>query len=519
MSTSAAKIVAVPLGAGQEIGRSCVVVRMGGHSVMFDCGIHTAFTDERCFPRFDMLLPGGAAAAVAAAGGGGSGGGSSGGSASAAADAAPSAYAHVVDALVITHYHLDHVGALPHFVSVLGYRGPIFMTSATRGIAQTMLLDYVYVMRDRKQVEFIYTKEDLLYALSRVTVISLHERVRATSSLTLTPYYAGHVLGAVMVHAEAAGHSVVYTGDFNATADGHLGPAAIPPLRPHLLITESTYASSTRSSQKRHEDKFVRLVAEAVAAGGKVLVPVYGFGRAQELQLLLDTAWQERRLSAPIYFAQGAMQRANLLYRLYASWSRPRGVEGEAPPPPDRCPFAFKHVRPFGSKDMLDAPGACVLFATPGMLFAGFALEAFKHWAGGEANLVLLPSYCSPATVGAQLLQGKRLVTLRQGTPEAEQLHVRCRTEALDAGRSVHVSPSLPASRGPRCGSQHPRLPSRASRRPVFGCLLTQRCSPRLHPAVLTLADAHAGSRRSPSQRTLTPRGSTGSCATWRRTT
>ena len=69
-TTSAAKIVAVPLGAGQEIGRSCVVVRMGGHSVMFDCGIHTAFTDERCFPRFDMLLPGGAAAAVAAAGGG-----------------------------------------------------------------------------------------------------------------------------------------------------------------------------------------------------------------------------------------------------------------------------------------------------------------------------------------------------------------------------------------------------------------------------------------------------------------
>jgi len=168
---------------------------------------------------------------------------------------------------------------------------------------------------------------------------------------------------------------------------------------------------------------------------------------------------------------------------------------------------------------MLDAPGACVLFATPGMLFAGFALEAFKHWAGGEANLVLLPSYCSPATVGAQLLQGKRLVTLRQGTPEAEQLHVRCRTEALDAGRRIHVSPSLPASRGPRCGSQHPRLPTRASRRPVFGCLLTQRCSPRLHTAVLTLADAHAGSRRSPSQRTLTPRGSTGSCATWRRTT
>jgi len=461
MSTSAAKIVAVPLGAGQEIGRSCVVVRMGGHSVMFDCGIHTAFTDERCFPRFDMLLPGGAAAAVAAAGGGGSGGGSSGGSASAAADAAPSAYAHVVDALVITHYHLDHVGALPHFVSVLGYRGPIFMTSATRGIAQTMLLDYVYVMRDRKQVEFIYTKEDLLYALSRVTVISLHERVRATSSLTLTPYYAGHVLGAVMVHAEAAGHSVVYTGDFNATADGHLGPAAIPPLRPHLLITESTYASSTRSSQKRREDKFLRLVISPYLpylpyqARGQVRpARRRGGGGGRQGPRPRVRIWARARAAAAARHgvAGAAAERANLLRARRDAASQP-------PLPPLRLVVAPPRRRGRGAAAARPLPVR--VQARASLWQQGHARRARRVRPVCDARHAV----CGLRARGLQALGGRRgqpcaaaLVLLPRHSGRAAAAGEEARDAAPGHARGGAAARSLP-DRGPRCGSQRPRLP------------------------------------------------------------
>jgi len=203
-----AKIEATPLGAGQEIGRSCVLVTLGGYRVLLDCGIHTAFTDNRCFPRFELLLdgdaPGGAQDGCA---GGGVGGTSSAGSLppGGTAEGGPSKYAHCVDAVFVTHYHLDHIGALPHLVSVLGYRGPIYMTSATRAIAQTMLLDYRHVMVERKHSKAImYTEQDVLFSLSNVRTVALHETLRLGEGqdLEVTPYYAGHVLGAVMLHLQ-----------------------------------------------------------------------------------------------------------------------------------------------------------------------------------------------------------------------------------------------------------------------------------------------------------------------------
>eukprot|EP00962_Isochrysis_galbana_P041124 scaffold15017_cov89-Isochrysis_galbana.AAC.1 len=149
---SPAKIEAIALGGGQEVGRSCVLVKLGGYRVLLDCGIHTAYTDERCFPRFELLLDGHVTGSAAGAGGRGGRDGSSlpdgdacslgvsskpaGGAAASPAGQQTSPYAHCVDAVFITHYHLDHVGALPHLIGVLGYRGPVYMTSATRAIAQ-----------------------------------------------------------------------------------------------------------------------------------------------------------------------------------------------------------------------------------------------------------------------------------------------------------------------------------------------------------------------------------------------
>ena len=114
--TSDIKIV--PLGAGQDVGRSCVLVSMGGKNIMFDCGMHMGYQDERRFPDFSYICqPGGAT--------------------------------DVIDCLIISHFHLDHCGSLPYFTEKFGYNGPLIMTAPTRAIAPILLEDYRKITVDR----------------------------------------------------------------------------------------------------------------------------------------------------------------------------------------------------------------------------------------------------------------------------------------------------------------------------------------------------------------------------------
>jgi integrator complex subunit 11 len=348
------------LGAGQDVGRSCVVVTIGGRRVMFDCGMHMGFSDSRRFPDFGMI---GRVETLTAA----------------------------IDCVIITHFHLDHIGALPHLVSVCGYEGPIYMTQPTAAISPILLRDYVHLMVDRRGMANFYTADDIDRCMARITPIALHETIWVDDELQITPYYAGHVLGAAMFLARCGGQSVLYTGDFNTSADRHLGAASVPLLSPDLIITESTYGNAIRESKRCREKDFLLHVHRAVAAGGKVLIPVNAVGRAQELLLLLESYWERMQLKAPIYFSEGMVQRANLYYKLFNSWTSSHVQHTAATT--SHNPFDFRHVLPF-EKTALKQLGPCVLFATPGMLHAGMALQAFREWGSDPKNLVLIPGYC-----------------------------------------------------------------------------------------------------------------------------
>ena len=253
------------LGAGQDVGRSCVVVTLGDKRIMFDCGMHMGYRDERRFPNFDKLAPEGGS------------------------------LTGVIDAVVISHFHLDHCGALPHFAERYAYDGPIYMTAPTAAICPVLLEDYRHLMTDRRGELNFYSSEDIAACMRKVVPVALNERVHVVDGLYLCPHYAGHVLGAAMFHAENHGMSVLYTGDFNTTPDRHLGPARLPrALRPDLLITESTYANAVREPKRSREREFLMQVHDTVAAGGKVLIPVFSLGRAQELLLLLESHWERR---------------------------------------------------------------------------------------------------------------------------------------------------------------------------------------------------------------------------------
>ncbi|NXG80834.1 INT11 protein, partial [Baryphthengus martii] len=359
-------------GAGQDVGRSCILVSIAGKNVMLDCGMHMGYNDDRRFPDFSYITQNGR-------------------------------LTDFLDCVIISHFHLDHCGALPYFSEMVGYDGPIYMTHPTKAICPILLEDYRKITVDKKGEINFFTSQMIKDCMKKVVAVHLHQTVQVDEELEIKAYYAGHVLGAAMFQIKVGCESVVYTGDYNMTPDRHLGAAWIDKCRPDLLISESTYATTIRDSKRCRERDFLKKVHETVERGGKVLIPVFALGRAQELCILLETFWERMNLKAPIYFSTGLTEKANHYYKLFITWTNQKIRKTFV----QRNMFEFKHIKAF-DRAFADNPGPMVVFATPGMLHAGQSLQIFKKWAGNEKNMVIMPGYCVQGTVGHKILSGQR---------------------------------------------------------------------------------------------------------------
>ncbi|KAK9954564.1 hypothetical protein ABG768_016616 [Culter alburnus] len=365
-------IKVTPLGAGQDVGRSCILVSIGGKNIMLDCGMHMGFNDDRRFPDFSYITQNGR-------------------------------LTEFLDCVIISHFHLDHCGALPYMSEMVGYDGPIYMTHPTKAICPILLEDFRKITVDKKGETNFFTSQMIKDCMKKVVPLNLHQTVQVDEELEIKAYYAGHVLGAAMFQIKVGLESVVYTGDYNMTPDRHLGAAWIDKCRPDILISESTYATTIRDSKRCRERDFLKKVHETVERGGKVLIPVFALGRAQELCILLETFWERMNLKAPIYFSTGLTEKANHYYKLFITWTNQKIRKTFV----QRNMFEFKHIKAF-DRTYADNPGPMVVFATPGMLHAGQSLQIFKKWAGNEKNMVIMPGYCVQGTVGHKILNGQK---------------------------------------------------------------------------------------------------------------
>ncbi|KAL5553250.1 hypothetical protein UlMin_040651 [Ulmus minor] len=384
------------LGAGQEVGKSCVVVSINGKRIMFDCGMHMGYLDHRRYPDFSLIPK---------------------------LEGSHSGFDDSLDCVIITHFHLDHVGALPYFTEVCGYRGPIYMTYPTKALSPLMLEDYRKVMVERRGEEEQFSSDHITECMKKVIAVDLKQTIHVDKDLQIRAYYAGHVIGAAMFYVKVGDSAILYTGDYNMTPDRHLGAAQIDRLRLDLVISESTYATTIRDSKYGREREFLKAVHQCIAGGGKVLIPTFALGRAQELCILLEDYWERMNLEVPIYFSAGLTIQANMYYKMLISWTSQKIKDAYS----THNAFDFKNVKSF-DRSMIDAPGPCVLFATPGMISGGFSLEVFKRWAPSERNLVTLPGYCVAGTIGHKLMSGKPTkIDLDKDT----QIDVRCQIHQL----------------------------------------------------------------------------------------
>ena len=221
-----------------------------------------------------------------------------------------------------------------------------------------------------------------------------------STSIRFTSYHAGHVLGAAMFLIEIAGARILYTGDYSTEEDRHLLTASVPNWGrpPDVMICESTFGVQNLQPREEKEEFFLATIANILKRGGKVLMPVFAVGRAQELLLILDEHWKARPdlQKYPIYFVGGLASKCMSVYRQHSNSLnaniQARVARGDNPFDFRKSGF-IRETRGISRKDRFDDSKPCIVMASPGMLQSGISRELFEKWAPDPKNGLMLCGY------------------------------------------------------------------------------------------------------------------------------
>ncbi|KAL9451576.1 hypothetical protein AB3S75_013188 [Citrus x aurantiifolia] len=379
------QLTIIPLGAGNEVGRSCVYMSYKGKTILFDCGIHPAYSGMAALPYFDEIDP------------------------------------SAIDVLLITHFHLDHAASLPYFLEKTTFSGRVFMTHATKAIYKLLLTDYVKVSKVSVE-DMLFDEQDINRSMDRIEVLDFHQTVEV-NGIKFWCYTAGHVLGAAMFMVDIAGVRVLYTGDYSREEDRHLRAAELPQFSPDICIIESTYGVQLHQPRNIRERRFTDVIHSTISQGGRVLIPAYALGRAQELLLILDEYWSNHPEfhNIPIYYASPLAKKCMAVYQTYILSMNERICNQFA----NSNPFKFKHISPLNSIDDLSDVGPSVVMASPGGLQSGLSRQLFDIWCSDKKNACVIPGYIVEGTLAKTIISEPKEVTLMNGltAPLNMQVH------------------------------------------------------------------------------------------------
>ncbi|KAL5554216.1 hypothetical protein UlMin_041617 [Ulmus minor] len=377
------KLVITPLGAGNEVGRSCVYMHYKGKTVLFDCGIHLAYSGMAALPYFDEIDP------------------------------------STVDVLLVTHFHLDHAASLPYFLEKTTFKGRVFMTYATKAIYKLLLTDYIKVSKVSVE-DMLFDEQDINRSMDKIEVIDFHQTVEV-NGIRFWCYSAGHVLGAAMFMVDIAGVRVLYTGDYSREEDRHLRAAETPQFSPDICIIESTYGVQHHQPRHIREKRFTDVIHSSISQGGRVLIPAFALGRAQELLLILDEYWSNHPelQNIPIYYASPLAKRCLSVYETYTLSMNDRIRNAKS------NPFIFKHISPLKSIENFKDVGPSVVMASPGGLQSGLSRQLFDMWCSDKKNACVIPGYVVEGTLAKTIINEPKEVTLFNGltAPLNMQIH------------------------------------------------------------------------------------------------
>jgi Cft2 family RNA processing exonuclease len=382
------------LGGARSIGASCALIEMDGARLVVDCGVRMQGSLADRLPDLSPLEDGGGPSAV-----------------------------------LVTHAHLDHIGALP----VLAGRfpaAPVYATPPTIALMKILLLDALKIMESESEGEVpLYSRPAVDALLARTIPVKPYVPFEpAPGGPRATFFLAGHILGACAVGLEGPSGRILFTGDLSTGSQRTIPRMSPPRFRPHLVVAESTYGARLHPPRGSEEERLVTMIGETIAARGKVLVPAFAIGRAQEVILTLIQAMLTRKLPPFPVHVDGLVRNVCGVYRDHAPYLQPalkRRIERIGDPFFD----ILENVRPVAGEkrrlEILDGP-PCAIVSSSGMLAGGASPIYARVLAEGPENLIAITGYQDEESPGRRLLdaadgQGRSIVL------EGREVVARCR--------------------------------------------------------------------------------------------
>ncbi len=390
----------IPLGGAGEVGASCGLLRIGDWRVLIDAGMRPsarAGQDRR--PALDRLA------------------------------------AEPPDAILVTHAHIDHTGALP-LASEMVPTAPIYCTETTLLLTRLLLADSVRVMEAEHLAQEgetpLYTAEVVERTLARVRPVEWGQPIAPLPdpAIVVRFLHAGHIAGAAMLLIDTPAGRVLHLGDYSVTAQRTLHGMDVQRLpQADAVITEGTYGDAIHANRKEQERALVETVARVVGRGGRVLLPAFAVGRAQEVALILRAARSTGELPPVPIHLDGMVRGVCALYQAQVHDLNPRlqnYVRNARRPLFADPSLAVYAVTAGRRRQLLNDPGAAVVISSSGMMTGGPAPLYARAFAADEKNAIVFSGYQDDESPGAALLRARQGTTVALGK---EELTLSCAVE------------------------------------------------------------------------------------------
>ena len=397
------------LGGFREVGRSCILMQTRDSSVLLDVGLNVGSPHDK-FPYFDV----------------------------------PEFSLRDLDAVIISHAHLDHCGLVP-FLYKYGYRGPVYCTLPTRNLATMLQLDFIQIC-EKEGSPLPYSKRDVKQTVLHTIPLSWGKVTDIAPDIKLTLHNSGHILGSSMVHLHfgKGDYNFVYTGDFKYQKTRLLEKAAVKFPRVESLLIESTYGGPQDRipSRQESEKELKQILNSTLKRGGKVLVPVLAVGRAQELLIVLEEYINKGFIDKVPIFIDGLISEATAIHTAnpdFLSSDLREKILHQG-----KNPFLSDYFETVSAQEeRLDIikGGPCIILATSGMLIGGPSVQYLRELANDPKNTLIFVSYQVNGTLGSRLIKGFREFTYVDAKGRTQLVKINLKVFTLE-GFSGHSSRS-----------------------------------------------------------------------------